>query len=241
MHIQHSDFATSPALRTSLKRGLARQVIAQARRDEADLAGIFVIATAARPNRKAYERLATRLGRVSGVVRAAMAKDGQGIVVTARNLREVVTRAQAQDVFSETALIYTRIAVRCDHRGVRFRVSRAAFCLHALERLVERSSVALNGDLMTEVDTEASSLLRKLSENKTIHDSQDTFISALGAGVWAGSLDATELEPDWDLSYDDAEARVPVFSARTFLGPDQMRPTVYLAWKNDPAMQVSCR
>ncbi|MEI2776048.1 MAG: hypothetical protein V9G19_08775 [Tetrasphaera sp.] len=41
------------------------------------------------------------------------------------------------------------------------------------------------------------------------------------------------LDPDWNLT--NRCGRMPVFSARTFLSPAEMRPTVWLRWKNDPA------
>lgn len=45
------------------------------------------------------------------------------------------------------------------------------------------------------------------------------------------------LEPDWGLSTDVVPA-IPIFSARTFLSPTEMRPTVYLRWKDDPNCQI---
>lgn len=70
-----------------------------------------------------------------------------------------------------------------------------------------------------------------------IVEGDDEFYSASIAGVWAGGHDGMRLEPDWGLSTDVVPA-IPIFSARTFLSPTEMRPTVYLRWKDDPNCQI---
>jgi hypothetical protein len=45
------------------------------------------------------------------------------------------------------------------------------------------------------------------------------------------------LDADWGLSTEAAPS-VPIFSARTFLSASEMRPTVYLRWKNDPTCRI---
>jgi hypothetical protein len=53
--------------------------------------------------------------------------------------------------------------------------------------------------------------------------------------LWAGGHDEMALDPDWNLS--NATGALPVFSVRTFLSEPEMRPTLWLRWKDDP----SCR
>jgi hypothetical protein len=45
------------------------------------------------------------------------------------------------------------------------------------------------------------------------------------------------LDPDWRLV--NASGRLPIFSARTFLSEAEMRPTVWLRWKDDPACRMT--
>ncbi|MBC2834029.1 hypothetical protein [Paragemmobacter straminiformis] len=229
MQIQHNDFATAASIRASLKRGLARQAMADAQRDEAALCTLFAAAAGMRPNAKAMQRMAARSAAARGVVRAERAPDGSRITLYTRNHREVRTRKEAEEVFAEEALVYSRIGLRCDRGQVLVTITRASFCRHAIERLVERSAVTLGRGLLADLDAEAVALLRAMARQRGFDDAGDRYLPALQAGVWAGSLDATSLEPDWGLSPVQG-GTVPVFSARTFLAADQMRPTVWLKW-----------
>jgi hypothetical protein len=205
----------------------------QAAGADPDLGGIVAATAGLAPNRKALERCCQRLARLRGVVRAALS--GEEVVLVLRNRREVVTRAEATDLFAETALIYTRLSIRPARGGTAYRLMRASFCLHALERLVERSRLPLDRPLLPALDAEAVRMLVRLSKGQGIEDEGDTFIPALVPGVWAGSLDRSALEEDWGLIFDSPQAVVPVCSVRTFLSPEEMRPTVWLKWKDDPA------
>jgi hypothetical protein len=75
----HLAVARSPALRLSLKRGLARQAIAMAERDAPNLPGLFWLAAGLRPNAKAVERLALQLKVRPGVTRVSMARNGKAL------------------------------------------------------------------------------------------------------------------------------------------------------------------
>ncbi len=227
MTVMTRDFS-NVALRRSLKRGLSRQAMERA--VDADLPRLFNMASEMRPNRKARERLALRVQAMRGVVRVALV--GEAVVMVVRNRCEAVTRVEGCEAFRETALFYTRVRVEV---GGAFHLSRASFCQHALERLVERSPVALD-QLLPAVDAEAVALLRNAARAAVILDAGDCYATAVQQGVWAGSLDECGLEPEWDLTCPGA---VPLFSARTFLSPEEMRPTVWARWRRDPALSVA--
>ena len=144
MQMTHADFGRSTALRASLKRGLARQALATAERESADLPTLFSLTAAMRPNPKGLERVAARLRAQTGVIRMALTPCRKGLGFIARGVRQVEARVQGETVFHETGLIYLR--ARADMHGGRlgFRVSAVGFCGHALERLVERSPVPLD-------------------------------------------------------------------------------------------------
>ena len=226
MSIAQSEFSGSLALRQSLKRGLARQALADAALEDTDLPGIFRLAGDIGPNRKALERGAQRLRSLRGVVGVALAGEISGLIVTVRSLRQVITRTAATELFAETALLYTRIVICSDPRSPGFKIQRASFSAHSLERLVERSLVPLDRHLLPAVDAEALVLLRRMASGSLVEADGDVYAAASLPGAWAGSLDLTTLEPDWGLAYIDAETRIAVFSVRTYLGPTELRPTV---------------
>lgn len=239
MDLSQTVFAYSPSIRASLKRGLARAAFSQATGFDPDLGAIVAATRDMHANRKALERTQARLQRMAGVVKASLAADGSGIVLVLRNRREVVTRSDAMDIFTEPALFYTRLMVCPGRIGTSYRLVRLSFCLHALERLVERSDLPLDRPLLPAVDAEAVSLLRRLWQAKGIEDAGDQFFGAITLGVWAGSLDRSALEDGWGLAFESAGACVPVYSVRTFLSPEEMRPTVWLKWKDDPACRIA--
>lgn len=224
-------------LRRALKRGRAREALNHAAAEDADLATLFRLGAELRPNPRSLTRVARRVARLRGVLRVAATADGR-LIAVARNLRRVVTRAAATEVFAEEALLYTRIGLVPGRRGTGFALLRAGFCLHALERLVERSTVPLDQHLLPELDAEADRLLRHLGTGEVIEDAGDQFLPARAEGVWAGSLDHSALEADWGL-VPTGTTPLPLFSVRTFLGPDQMRPTLWARWRRDPALSVA--
>ena len=228
MQIQHSHFATNASLRTALKRGLARQAMSHAAQAEADVAALVRMSSNMRPNAKAMNRLAQLLASRKGVVKVA--KGDEGLVFFVRNICQLRNQIEQQEIFTETALVYTRFAIRCQRNGVGYHVSRASFCLHALERLVERSAVALDRPLLPVVDQEALHVLRGLAQGRDFTENGDHFMPAVAIGVWAGSLDRAALDEDWGLIGKDPGG-IPLYSARTFLSEDEMRPTVWYAWK----------
>jgi hypothetical protein len=242
MHVNHTGFAASSSLRMSLRRGLARQAMAHAAQDDADVPAIIAAGRALRPNPKSRARLARRLKRMGGIVRVLQGAEGRNLVVILRNCCNVLTRSGTQDLFRESALVYTRLELLPVRGRTRFHLTRASFCLHALERLVERGPVALECPLLPAVDAEAVALLRGLVSGADFVDGDDAYCPARVPGVWAGSHDHAALEGEWGLvrACDRAcdDPGVPIFSVRTFLGPGEMRPTVWLRWRDDPALSL---
>jgi hypothetical protein len=236
MQVNHDSFARSPVLRVSLKRGLARQAITMADRAAPDLPDLFRIAADLRPNAKAIERLAPRLRGRLGVTRVARAHDGKRLSFTARAVRAVEARVEGEAVFNETGLIYLRARVGMAGPGLGFQLSAVSFCAHALERLVERSNFDLSTPLLPQVDAEAQAIFRGGDRAARIVDAGDEYYPAATPGLWAEGHDQMALDPDWNLS--NATGALPVFSARTFLSEAEMRPTLRLRWKDDPACRM---
>ncbi|MDT8854119.1 hypothetical protein RNZ50_03535 [Paracoccaceae bacterium Fryx2] len=209
--------------------------MARSKGAEADHAAVFVLLRQVSPNRRSTERAVLRLRRMPSVVAAGLADDR--LVVVLRNSCAMVTRSDGVDIFTEDALIYTRVAVQFAKGRMHSWINRANFSQHALERLVERSRCPLGQDFLGVVDGEASALLKRCLAGEMIEHDGDSFLRARQEGVWAGSLDLTLPEPEWG-GRADPEARVPTFSARTFLGPDEMRPCLWLRWQDDPRLSL---
>ncbi|MBW0158411.1 hypothetical protein [Sedimentimonas flavescens] len=225
----HKDTAVSASLRKALKRGLARQAMQCAEREQAEISEIISELRGRPLGEKARTRLARRLRNRAGVVRAAMTPDLKSIILVLRNVRNVLTRSDGVDLFSEPQLVYTRLVVTSGRTLIRFAIDRISFCAHALERLVERSSCGLSFFLDV-VDQEASRLLRWIASDRVLHESGDCYLGC-EHGVWAGSLDEAEPEPGWFLRVDPEARRMPIFSIRTYLGEAQMKPLVWLLWQ----------
>lgn len=69
-----------------------------------------------------------------------------------------------------------------------------------------------------------------------IAEDGDEYYPAATPGLWAGGHDEMGIEPDWNLF--NACGRLPIFSARTYLSEAEMRPTVWLRWKDDPTCRM---
>jgi len=222
-------------LRLSLKRGLARHAMARAARAQADHAAIFSELFRMAPNRRGMERTVLRLRRAPGVVSAGIARGA--VVVVLRDACAMVTRTEGLDAFTEDALIYTRVTVVPEKRKVGTWINRASFSRHALERFIERGNCDLGPDVLDAVDAEAVTLLGRAVRGELIAHDGDDYLRATDPGVWAGSLDVTRPEPEWRIGREDA--CIPTFSARTFLGPDEMKPCVWLSWQDDPRLSMA--
>jgi hypothetical protein len=236
MEVTHADFGRSTVLRTSLKRGLARQALSEAERESSDFPALFALAAGLRPNSKGLDRMAARLRVRRGVSRVAIAPNRNSLSFTARAVRQIEAQVLGETAFHETSLIYVR--ARADMAGSRFgfRVSAISFCGHALERLVERSDIPLKA-LLPLIDVEAQAIFRGWDRGTRIVEQGDEYFPASAQGVWAGGYDGMSLEPDWGLSNNTTQS-VPIFSVRTFLSPVEMRPAVYLRWKDDPTCRI---
>ncbi len=237
MHMNHATFAASPSLRLSLKRGLARQALSDAGKTAPDVPLLFRMAAVLRPNRKGLERLAARIKDRPGVCRAALTKDGKALTFITRARRDVRAQVEGEQLFNETGLIYLRSEVGMIGSSIGFRLSAVSFCEHALERLVERSDLPLDRPLLPQVDDEARAIFRGWDRNARIIEDGDEFYSAETPGLWAGGHDELAIEADWNIF--KTCGSVPIFSARTFLSPSKMRPTVWLRWKDDPTCRIA--
>lgn len=230
--------AVSDRLRLSLKRGLARQAFTQADTQSANMVRLINMVLTLRPNRKALERLGARLVRMSGVVRVRLAPDARGITLIARCSRRVVTCAEGVEVFQEEGLLYFRVKAALETGQVVLGFTALGYCLHALERLVERTDLPLDTPILPALDAEACAVFGQLDADAMIEDGADQFVRALKPGVWAASPDRMALDPDWGLC-SRADVGILMISMRTFLGPDEMRPTLWLRWRADPACKIA--
>ena len=224
------------SLRASLKRGLARAAFTGAARASADVAGAVAALRAMPLNTKGQDRILARLARAAGVVKVARGE--HGAVAILRTAMRCTTRAEAVDLFAEDTVIYLRLTFEVRRKTMFRTVTSASFSRHALERLVERGEVPLSSPLLPVLDAEAVALLRRLAAGDVLAGDGEDQVRARAEGVWAGAMDRACPDPAWGLS-DTAEARLPMFSARTFLSPDQMDPVMWLRWKDDPQVRVS--
>lgn len=222
-------------LRRSLKRGLARQAMAAARARQADHEPVFAELRRLAPSRKAMERCVLRLRKCLGIVSAGLA--GDRLVVVMRNCCVLHTKAEGIEAFREDALIYTRIVAAPGKQKVGILINRVSFSRHALERFVERGDCAVDREILPIIDAEAAAMLRHAMEGELFEQNEDGYLRARAEGVWAGSLDHGLPDADWAMARSDA--CVPTFSARTFLGPDEMRPEVWLRWQADPSLSLA--
>lgn len=231
MYMSHTNFTASPSLRVSLKRGLARQAFAMAERADADIPTLFRMAAELRPNKKSLDRVAARIKARPGIVRVTLNADQKGITFIARMARDVEARVEGATAFQEAGLIYLRVRVVFGWQGVGLQLSASNFCRHAVERLVERSAIPLEEGLLPQLDREAAALFRNWDCAALIAEAGDEFYPAVASGIWAGGHDEMAVGADWGLS--DLVGRLPLFSVRTFLSEAEMRPTIWLRWKNN--------
>ena len=233
MQMTQSPFVATH-LRVSLKRGLARQAVDQAEAQAADMARLVTLAREFRPNPKAMARLAARLRVLKGVLRVTA--EGASLTVTARLVREVQMQVEGATLFQETGLIYHRLRISLVGGMLTVLPSAVSFSRHALERLVERSDLALDRPILPEVDLAARRILRAWDAGALITEGGDLFAPAPRSGLWAGGIDEMDLEADWGLA--SRAMSLQVFSARTFLSETEMRPTLWLRWRDDPACRL---
>jgi len=240
MQMTHPNL-TAAHLRLSLKRGLARQAVAEAARQAPDMAHLVRQAAEFRPNPKALARMAARLSALSGVVRVASGGGGKALSVTARSVRDVQMQVDGAEVFRETGLIYHRLTLRMAAGFVGFQPAAVSFSPHALERLVERSHLPLDRPLLPLIDQAAVALFRQWDRKALIEEEGAQFCPAehpgAWSGVWAGGIDEMTLEADWGLA--SRAMALPTFSVRTFLSEAQMRPTLWLRWRDDPTCRLA--
>jgi len=218
------DLLASPSLRYRLARGHARAFVARAA--NADEEAVFEALRALPMGAKGAARALARLARRPGVVRVARA--ARGAVVVTRRVCDVTVVHEGAAAFTERGLLYTRLAVRQTRGWVHTAAHRASFSAHALERLVQRSDTAPE-TLAESADAEAATLLRAIARGAVIEARGDAYLAARARGVWAGSLDRSPGDGAWNDHA--AEIAVPTFSARTFLGEDEMSPFVWWQWR----------
>jgi len=237
MSAPRSTLAVSTKLRLSLKRGLARQAFMHADILPANLPRLIDMAQDLRPNRKALDRLGARFLKMPGVVRVRVSPGARGLSVVARCPRGVVTCANGVEMFREESVLYILMKIGLEAGRVRFGFCALGFCLHAIERFVERSDLPLE-PILPALDAEALAAFGQLSAEAVIEDREEHFLRASMPGVWAVSPDRMALDPDWGLQ-SPAVTGIPLYSVRTFLGPNEMRPTLWLRWRDDPACQIT--
>lgn len=214
-----------PNARRSLARGLARQAMAEAANDNADTSRILTELHGMSPNTRNRQRFAARLRARRGVVHARAVKDG--LVVVLRSVMAVDLRKEGVSCFSEDRIAWTRVHVRCGKRSIGFKLDVAHVTHHAIQRRVERSDCPLN-DLLGVMDAAMLRAVTRLAKGGVLTDRDDDFLPAQ-QGVWAGGMEETCAHPSWGPAFGGG-APLQVFAIRTYLGEEEMRPTVWLHW-----------
>ena len=216
--------------RGSLGRGLARQAFEKAQRDDADFGRALRDLHDLAPNPRSRSRFARRLGRRPGVVAVSAGRDG--VTAVLRSTLTATVREPGAVPYEEPRIAWLRIRAVARRRAIGFDLHCAQLSLHAMHRRVERSGVDLS-DLLGRLDTALLRALGFLARNAPVRDRDDAYLPAI-EGVWAGREETMASDPAWGAAFRHAP-KVCVFSVRTFLGEDQMRPTVWLKWSQRAA------
>lgn len=216
--------------RRSLARGWARQAMTEAALDDADTARILTELHDMAPNARSRQRFAARLRGRRGVVQALSVTDG--LVVVLRSVMTVDLQKEGVDCFSEDRIAWSRFHVRTGKRRISFKLDTVHATRHVLQRRVERSDCPL-GDLLGDMDAAMLRALSRLAEGGVLTDRDDDYLPAR-RGVWAGGTEETRADPTWGPAFRNG-ASMQVFAIRTFLGEEQMRPTVWLDWSETRA------
>ena len=227
---------TVPAhLRKSLARGLARDAFARAPRAEGAVARVLDMLGRTRPNLRNRRRGALRLARVPGVVACAIRADG--FEMTLRVRREMILCDDAGEQFRADVLVYTQVRQLQRRGNSEFLLRRVILSPHAVERLIQRSDCPLEGVLAT-ADAEAAQMFDAGADLPSTPER--AFRRALRAGVWAGSMDESLADDGWPVDYRaETDRRIPTFTARTFLSPDEMDPVTWLHWQGDDRLAMT--
>ena len=212
--------------RGSLARGLARQAFRQAEDADANVGQVSRTLHEVAPNARSCARFAARIARWPGVLSSKATSNG--VVVVCRSTLDVTVRKDGVDCYIEPRLAYTTLQVFTARGRIGFGTSQVQIGMHAVQRHVERSRCPLR-ELPAHLDAAMVTALGRVRRGVTIEDGDDEYV-ADAVGVWAGGRDLTAVDPDWGPVFADAPHPLPVFSVRTFLGEDEMRPTVWLAW-----------
>lgn len=216
--------------RRSLARGLARQAMTEAACDDADTSRILTELHGMAPNARSRQRFAARLRGRRGVVHARALADG--LVVILRSAMTVDLRKEGVTCFSEERIAWMRVHVRCGKGSISFRLDTVHATHHAIQRRVERSDCPLT-DVLGDMDAAMQRALERLSQGGVLTDRDDDYLPAR-RGVWAGGMEEIRADPAWGRAFQQAST-LQVFAIRTYLGEDEMRPTVWLGWSETRA------
>lgn len=105
---------------------------------------------------------------------------------------------------------------------------------------MQRSSCGLDG-LLQLTDSEALALFGGSSVVEQAGPDSCCHRAAGYDGVWAGQMDHSLAGDHWPLRYEnEACRRIPTFSVRTFLSPEEMSPSLWLAWQGDDSLSMAC-
>ncbi|GGH40167.1 hypothetical protein SAMN05444007_11440 [Cribrihabitans marinus] len=211
--------------RGSLARGLAGQALVDAAQDNADMARILMELHSIAPNPRSRQRFAARLRGRRGVVSARTVADG--LVILLRSVMTVDLRKDGAACFREDRIAWTRVHVRSGKRAIGFQMDAVHATRHVLQRRVERSDCPLDG-LLGDMDAAMARALTRLAQGGVLTDREDDYLLAQ-RGVWAGGTEVMPADPAWGPAFRHGAA-LEVFAIRTFLGEEEMRPTVWLGW-----------
>jgi hypothetical protein len=213
-------------VRGSLARGLARQAMKQASLHSADDTRLVSELHDLAPNARSHMRYARRLRRRVGVVRVRPTDDG--LLVIFRNTVSAILRKDDVECYAEQRISWTSIHAMPGRRLIRFTTYQVQIGIHAIQRKIERSACPLD-DLLGQMDCAMVRALGWLDDNEPIRDRDDAYLPCAD-GVWAGGMDEVQSDPAWGRAFAGDARPLPVFAAHTYLGEEQMRPTVWLSW-----------
>lgn len=212
--------------RMSASPRLARRAFGSAEKDCADVARNLSELHHLAPNLQSRQRFARRLLRRPGVLSAVATRTGLRVIL--RSTLNVTLRKDGSECFTEPRICWLRITATAGRGVIGFSSRCIQVSLHTLQRRIQRTLCPLV-DPLKEMDEAITRALHWLARNEPLHDRDDAFLPGR-AGAWAGGIDEMAPDPAWGAAFASDPAPLEVFSIRTFLAEEQMRPTLWLTW-----------
>lgn len=210
----------------SLARGYARQTLEIASQQSADAAKILNQLHDLAPNKKNRGRTVARLRKHRGVISAVTSTGGVRMVL--RSTLDVTVCGDEVGAYTEPRISWMQVYARSGRGNVGFNLACIQVSLHAIQRRLERSDLDRN-DALARLDHSMMRAFKWLEAHDPLDDSRGEYLP-MQHGVWAGRTEQTSIDQNWGAAFRNAASPLRLFSIRTYLSEDEMRPLVWLDW-----------